>query len=122
MLLRFLSSRFDVPSARAAQPPPLGADFSQEESRGPGERAVVPGAAVPRREWHGEVSVAEAQGELSAWLPAEDLSCFKDFAARSRACGAARWRREDSWFGQGDLGCQRCLKMERMLCVCVCLL
>lgn len=87
----------------------------KEGSLGPGEHAVVSAAAVPWHEWHSEVSVAEARGELSGAgtrLHVENLSCFKDFPACIRACGAAHQLREDLWFGQGCLGCQRCLKME----------
>lgn len=45
-------------------------------------------------------------------LHVENLSCFKDFPACIRACGASHRLREDLWFGQRCLGCQRCLKME----------
>lgn len=94
----------------------LSVQFSPKEgSLGPGEHAVVSAAAVPWHEWHSQVSVAEARGELSGAgirLHVENLSCFKDFPACIRACGAAHRLREDLWFGQGCLGCQRCLKME----------
>lgn len=87
----------------------------KEGSLGPGEHAVVSAAAVPWRKWHSQVSVAEARGELSGAgirLHVENLSCFKDFPACIRACGASHRLREDLWFGQRCLGCQRCLKME----------
>lgn len=45
----------------------------------------------------------------------QNVSCFRDFPACPEACGAAHWLREDLWFGQGALGCQRCLKMKQML-------